>query len=251
MFDLTGKVALVTGAGQSIGAGIAETLAAAGAAVAVNDLVAERAEATAVHIREQGGTAFVAPFDVTDYDAVFAAVAAVEGELGPVDVLVNNAGIAEGAGAKFFLDDDATPEYWEQWVDLNLYGVMYACKAVVPGMVERGFGRVVTISSGAGTQGLAIGMSAYAAGKGGAIGFMRHLAMETAKSGVTANTLALGMMASPANLERIPAERVAKLNPIGRFGTGRDVGATVVWLAAEGSWITGQTIQVNGGSTTT
>lgn len=249
MFDLTGKVALVTGAGQSIGVGIATTLAEAGAAVAVNDLVAERAEATAALIREQGGTAFVAPFDVTDYDAVFAAVATIEAELGPVDVLVNNAGIAEGAGAKFFLDDEATPEYWEKWVDLNLYGVMYTCKAIVPGMVERGFGRVVTISSGAGTQGLAIGMSAYAAGKGGAIGFMRHLAMETAKSGVTANSLALGMMEN--NAERLPAETIPKLNPIGRLGTGRDVGTTVVWLAAEGSWITGQTIQVNGGSTTT
>jgi len=249
VFDLTGKVALVTGAGQSIGVGIATTLAEAGAAVAVNDLVAERAEATAALIREQGGTAFVAPFDVTDYDAVFAAVATIEAELGPVDVLVNNAGIAEGAGAKFFLDDEATPEYWEKWVDLNLYGVMYTCKAIVPGMVERGFGRVVTISSGAGTQGLAIGMSAYAAGKGGAIGFMRHLAMETAKSGVTANSLALGMMEN--NAERLPAETIPKLNPIGRLGTGRDVGTTVVWLASEGSWITGQTIQVNGGSTTT
>ena len=249
MFDLTGKVALVTGAGQSIGVGIATTLAEAGAAVAVNDLVAERAEATAALIREQGGTAFVAPFDVTDYDAVFAAVATIEAELGPVDVLVNNAGIAEGAGAKFFLDDEATPEYWEKWVDLNLYGVMYTCKAIVPRMVERGFGRVVTISSGAGTQGLAIGMSAYAAGMGGAIGFMRHLAMETAKSGVTANSLALGMMEN--NAERLPAETIPKLNPIGRLGTGRDVGTTVVWLAAEGSWITGQTILVNGGSTST
>ena len=249
MFDLTGKVALVTGAGQSIGVGIATTLAEAGAAVAVNDLVAERAEATAALIRQQGGTAFVAPFDVTDYDAVFAAVATIEAELGPVDVLVNNAGIAEGAGAKFFLDDEATPEYWEKWVDLNLYGVMYTCKAIVPGMVERGFGRVVTISSGAGTQGLAIGMSAYAAGKGGAIGFMRHLAMETAKSGVTANSLALGMMEN--NAKRLPAETIPKLNPIGRLGTGRDVGTTVVWLAAEGSWITGQTILVNGGSTST
>jgi NAD(P)-dependent dehydrogenase (short-subunit alcohol dehydrogenase family) len=251
MFDLTGKVALVTGAGQSIGAGIATTLADAGAAVAVNDLVAERAEATATLIRDAGGTAFVAPFDVTDYDAVFAGVAAIERDLGPVDVLVNNAGIAEGVGAKFFLDDDATPEYWERWVDLNLYGVMYTCKAVVPGMVARDFGRVVTISSGAGTQGLSIGMSAYAAGKGGAIGFMRHLAMETAKSGVTANSLALGMMASPGNVARFTEQQIPKINPVGRLGTGRDVGTAVVWLAAEGSWITGQTIQVNGGSWTT
>jgi NAD(P)-dependent dehydrogenase (short-subunit alcohol dehydrogenase family) len=251
MFDLTGKVALVTGAGQSIGVGIATTLAEAGAAVAVNDLVAERAEATATLIGDAGGTAFVAPFDVTDYDAVFAGVAAIERDLGPIDVLVNNAGIAEGVGAKFFLDDDATPEYWERWVDLNLYGVMYTCKAVVPGMVARGFGRVVTISSGAGTQGLSIGMSAYAAGKSGAIGFMRHLAMETAKSGVTANSLALGMMASPGNVARFTEQQIPKINPVGRLGTGRDVGTAVVWLAAEGSWITGQTIQVNGGSWTT
>jgi NAD(P)-dependent dehydrogenase (short-subunit alcohol dehydrogenase family) len=119
---------------------------------------------------------------------------------------------------------------------------------VIDGMCDRHFGRVITISSGAGVTGLSIGMSAYAAGKGGAISFMRHLAMETAKFGVTANTLALGMMENTAGRE-MPAQ-VSRPNPVGRLGTGRDVGSAVVWLAAEGSWVTGQTIGVNGGALT-
>jgi len=246
MFDLTGRVALVTGAGQSIGAGIANTIAESGAAVAVNDLFAERAEQTAATIREAGGNAVAVPFDVTDFEAVAAGVAAAEAALGPVDLLVNNAGIAQGAGAVFFRESD--PEYWRKWVDVNLFGVMNSCKAVIDGMCERGFGRVVTVSSGAGTQGLAIGMSAYAAGKGGAISFMRHLALETAGFGVTANTLALGMMENTAGKEM--PEQVRRPNPVGRLGTGRDIGTTVVWLAAEGSWVTGQTIGINGGSQT-
>jgi 3-oxoacyl-[acyl-carrier protein] reductase len=249
MFDLTGRVALVTGAGQSVGAGIAATLAEAGATVAVNDLHADRAQATADALSADGGRAMVVPFDVTDDAAVTEGVTVVIRQLGSVDILVNNAGIAEGSSTMFVLDDGYDFEYWAKWVDLNLHAVIGCCKAVLPGMVDRRFGRIVTISSGAGTQGLAIGMSAYAAGKGGAISFMRHLAMETAKHGITANTLALGMMDNTAG--RVMPEQVRKLNPVGRLGTGRDVGTAVVWLAAEGSWVTGQTIQVNGGAATT
>ena len=249
MFDLTGRVALVTGAGQSVGAGVAVTLAEAGATVAVNDLHADRAQVIVESISADGRRAMVVPFDVTDDAAVTEGVTAVTRELGSLDILVNNAGIAEGSGAKFVADDSFNPEYWTKWVDLNLHGVIRCCKAVLPGMVERHFGRIVTISSGAGTQGLAIGMSAYAAGKGGAISFMRHLAMETAKDGITANSLALGMMDNTAG--RVMPEQVRKLNPVGRLGTGRDVGTAVVWLAAEGSWVTGQTIGVNGGAATT
>jgi NAD(P)-dependent dehydrogenase (short-subunit alcohol dehydrogenase family) len=247
MFDLTGRVALVTGAGQSIGAGMAATIAEAGAAVMVNDLHGDRAEESAAAINTAGGTAIAAPFDVTDIDDVERGIAAAASTLGPVDILVNNAGIVANGGAVFFRDSE--PEYWRRWVELNLFGVMNCAKVVIDGMCEREFGRVVTISSGAGTIGLNIGMSAYAAGKGGAISFMRHLAMETAKFGVTANTLALGMMENTAGRE-MPAA-VRRPNPVGRLGTGRDVGATIVWLAAEGSWITGQTINVNGGGTTT
>jgi 3-oxoacyl-[acyl-carrier protein] reductase len=247
VFDLTGRTALVTGAGQSIGSAIAATLAEAGAVVVVNDIRAEAAENSAAAIRGAGGTAVAAPFDVTDFDAVVAGIGRAEAEAGPVDVLVNNAGIVTRAGARPFRDAD--PAYWRRWVDLNLFGVMNCCKAVIEGMTERRFGRIVTISSGAGVTGMAIGMSAYAAGKGGAISFMRHLAMESASSGITANTLALGMM---DNMAGTPSgDKLGARIPLGRLGTGRDVGTAIIWLATEGSWVTGQTININGGSLTT
>ena len=246
MFDLSGRVARVTGAGRSIGAGIAQTIADAGASVAVNDLDAERARESVQQITNEGGSALAAPFDVTDLAAVEQAVADVESELGGIDILVNNAGIVENAGTAFFRE--STPDYWHRWVDLNLFGVLNCTRAVIDGMCDRQFGRVITISSGAGVTGLAIGMSAYAAGKGGAISFMRHLAMETAKFGVTANTLALGMMENTAG--RDMPDQVRRPNPVGRLGTGRDVGTAIVWLAAEGSWVTGQTIGLNGGALT-
>ena len=246
MFDLTGKVALVTGAGQSVGAGIAATLAEAGAAVVVNDLAIERADVTCAAITAAHGHAAAVAFDVTDFEAVSAGVASAESMFGPIDILVNNAGIVSSAGVQFFRESD--PGYWQKWVDLNLYGVLNCSRAVINGMCDRGFGRIITISSGAGVVGLNIGMSAYAAGKGGAISFMRHLALETARSGVTANTLALGLMDNTSG--KVMPEQVRRPNPVGRLGTGRDVGTAVVWLAAEGSWITGQTIGINGGGIT-
>jgi NAD(P)-dependent dehydrogenase (short-subunit alcohol dehydrogenase family) len=248
MFDLTGRVALVTGAGQSIGAGIAETLAECGAAVAVNDLYPDRAEAQAEAINGRAGRRAVsAPFDVTDLDQVRAKVSQVESSLGPIDILVNNAGIVQQGQRGLVQFRDMDPREWHRSVDLNVYGVMNCVKATIDGMCDRRFGRVVTISSGAGVMGLKIGVSTYAAGKGGAIGFMRHLALETAQYGVTANTLALGLMENAAG----GASGLPPRAPVGRAGTGRDVGAAVVWLAAEGDWVTGQTIGINGGSLTT
>jgi 3-oxoacyl-[acyl-carrier protein] reductase len=244
MFDLSGRVALVTGAGQNQGAGIARALAARGAAVAVNDLHAERAESVA---KEIGGKARAAPFDVTGLAAVTAGVARVERELGPVDILVNNAGVPEGMAVAPFREMD--PAAWRRYVDLNLYGVVNCCKAVIDGMCRRGFGRVVAISSGAGQTGLALGVSLYAAGKGGAIAFMRHLALETARFGVTANTLALGLMSNAGGAEVTAA--LAKTVPVGRLGTPEDVGAACVYLASnEAAWLTGQTIGLNGGNLT-
>jgi len=243
MFDLRGRVALVTGAGRGAGAGIAAALAEAGAAVAVNDLVPERAAQVAASLEAAGARALAAPFDVTDLAQVERGVAAVTAGLGPVDVLVNNAGIPPAMRLLPFRE--SKPEDWRPYVDVNLYGVLHCVKATIDGMCERRFGRVVTISSGAGQAGLAIGVSAYAAGKGGAISFMRHLALEVASFGVTANTLALGLLESAA----LPAGLALSV-PVGRAGTGRDVGAAVVWLAAEGAWVTGQTIGVNGGSLT-
>ena len=247
MFDLSGRVALVTGAGQHVGAGIAETLAECGATVAVNDVVAERAEAEAQKIEASGARAVAAPFDVTLLDEVRAGVAAIEASVGPVDVLVNNAGIPVDERRTPAQFRDMDPGDWHHYIDINLYGVLNCVKATVDGMCERGFGRIVTISSGAGQQGLGIGMSMYASGKGGAISFMRDLAVEVGKFGVRCNTLALGLM---ENAQGQSMNLSANRSPAGRPGTGRDVGAAVVWLAAEGDWVTGQTIGVNGGSLT-
>jgi NAD(P)-dependent dehydrogenase (short-subunit alcohol dehydrogenase family) len=247
VFDLTGRVALVTGAGQNQGAGIARALASRGAAAAVNDLVGERAEAVAKEIVSRGGRALAVPFDVTDLAAVRAGAARAERELGPIAVLVNNAGVPDGMGVAQFREMD--PALWRRYVDLNLYGVVNCCKAVIDGMCARGFGRVITISSGAGQTGLALGVSLYAAGKGGAIAFMRHLALETARFGVTANTLSLGLMSNAGGAEVTAA--LAKTVPVGRLGTPEDVGAACVYLASdEAAWLTGQTLGLNGGNLT-
>jgi NAD(P)-dependent dehydrogenase (short-subunit alcohol dehydrogenase family) len=247
VFELSGRVALVTGAGQGVGAGIARCLAAQGAAVAVNDLQLDRARATVNSIEAPGGKGAPVAFDVSDYAAVSAGLAKVEASLGPVDILVNNAGVPAGMGVTKFRD--TRPEDWRAYIDINLYGVMNCCKAVVDGMCDRGFGRVVTISSGAGTAGIDLGVSAYAAGKGGGISFMRHLAMETARFGVTANTLALGLIDN--QLDPGVTEHLAKNIPVGFLGKPEDVGPFCAFLASnEARWVTGQTIGVNGGSET-
>ncbi len=247
MFVLDGRVALVSGAGRGVGAEIARVFAARGAAVAINDLHRDRAEATATAIIAAGGRAVAVPFDVTDYDAVADAEATVAAQLGAIDILVNNAGVPAGMGVKKFLD--TAPDEWRTYVELNLYGVMNCCRAVVGGMSERGWGRVITISSGAGTIGMNFGVAPYAAGKGGGISFMRHLALETASSGVTANTIAIGLIDN--QLDPSITAGLAKTIPTGRLGQPQDVAALCVYLASEeAGWMTGQTINLNGGNPT-
>ncbi len=247
MFELTGKVALVTGAGQGAGAGIAAVLSRQGALLAVNDLFEDRAKATVERIEEKGGTAVAAPFDVTDRNAVADGISRIEASLGPVDILVNNAGVPPGMGLTQFRDMD--PEGWNPYVDVNLYGVLNCTKAAIDGMCERGWGRVITISSGAGQVGLNLGVSLYAAGKGGAISFMRHLALEVASAGVTANTLSLGLI--DTGFDQSSVEQLAKTIPLKRLGEPEEVGAAVAYLASkEAAYITGQTIAFNGGAHT-
>jgi 3-oxoacyl-[acyl-carrier protein] reductase len=255
MFDLGGHRALVTGGGQGAGAGIAAALAAQGAAVAVNDLVPERAHATAAALRAGGATAVAVPFDVTDAAAVAGGVATASGELGgPIDILVNNAGVpAEMALGQF---RDLDPEQWRRFVDLNLYGSLHCIRAVVDDMVAGGWGRVVQISSGAGRTGVSFGVSLYGASKSGIEGFVRHLSQELARTGVTVNTLALGLLSNAvpdeaADPTGATMNALAATVPVGRLGTPEDVAAAVVYLVSdEASWMTGQTIGLNGGSTT-
>ena len=245
LFDLAGRFALVTGAGQNVGAGIARALAGQGATVAVNDLRPERARAVADEIAAVGGRAVAAPFDVTDLASALDAI----GRLDPVDILVNNAGNGGEQSMRPEPFRAMDPASWEGPIRVNLYGVLHCCRAVIEGMCERGWGRIITISSGAGTRGVNIGVSPYSAGKGGGIAFTRTLALEVARSGVTANTLALGLMDVP---DRTVTEKLARTIPVGRTGTPDDVAAACVWLASdEAAWVTGQTIELNGGSLTT
>jgi NAD(P)-dependent dehydrogenase (short-subunit alcohol dehydrogenase family) len=246
MFDLTGRVALVTGAGQGVGVGIAAALASRGAAIAVNDLHPDRAERTAARLRADGSRALAVAFDIRSTDAIAAGVAAVESGLGPVDVLVNNAGVPIEMGIAPILDGD--PGEWAPLVDTNFYGSLHCIRAVAPGMVDRGWGRIVQISSAAGSVGIRLGVGVYGGAKAGIEGALRHLAVELGRTGVTVNSLALGLM---GNVDDPTTLQLARGVPVGRLGLPADAGAAVVYLASpEASWITGQTIHLDGGATT-
>jgi len=247
--DLSGRRALVTGAGQGVGRQIAVALAEAGALVVVNDRLEERALATAADLTAAGGRAGVSVFDVTDWPAVTAAVDAI----GDIDILVNNAGNSGTAGFTLQAVIDSQPADWEPFLRVNLYGVMYCTRAALPGMVAREHGRVITIISDSARVGDA-NMAAYAAAKAGAAGFCRSVASEVGRFGVTVNCVALGTMRTPLtglDLEDDEPARVRSLlrgYAIRRRGDPEDVAGLVALLAsAHGNWITGQTIPVNGG----
>ncbi|MBQ7804440.1 SDR family oxidoreductase [Rhodococcus sp. (in: high G+C Gram-positive bacteria)] len=251
MFDLHGHTALVTGAGQSVGAGIATVLARQGASVIVNDLHADRAESVAAKITSEGNRAIASAWDVTDYEATIEHIQAAQKEIGgQVDILINNAGIAEGRWNLPFRE--LTPDLWRVPIDLNIYGSLNCTKAVIDGMCDGGWGRVVQISSGSARAGENINVSMYATGKSGIEGFVRHLAAETGQYGVTANILALGEQKNLADvLPPEVIEHILAAIPIGRLGEPEEIGAACVYLASdEAGGLTGQTIDLNGGSQT-
>jgi NAD(P)-dependent dehydrogenase (short-subunit alcohol dehydrogenase family) len=243
MFDLTGRVALVTGAGQGMGLGIARALARQGARVAVNDLFAERAHQAVATLAGEGLSTVAAPGDITQAAVREALVTQVAQQLGPVDILVNNAGVPPGMPTSLRKFKDLGDEDFERQLDLNLRAILGLTRLVVGGMCERRFGRIVIISSESWRVGLNYGLSNYAAAKAAALGFMRQLAHEVGRQGVTANAVSPGTMNNFGYEDRGSA--------VGRTGTPDDVGAAVAYLAsAEAAWMAGQVLPLNGGAIT-
>lgn len=253
---LGGRVSLVTGAGQGVGREIALYLGTAddSGGVAVNDFYFERAEAVASEIVAAGGRAIAVQADVSDFDAVRAMVATAKAALGPIGILVNNAG-------NFGIDPspdvrrpfyETGPEIWGQALGVNLFGVMNCTAAVIPDMIARGApGRVVTIISDAGRWGDA-GYEVYAASKAGAAGFMRSLARGMGRHGITANNIAIATTDTPtvakALEDPVLVKKMMSNYIIRRVGQPSDIAAMALFLASDASsWITGQTYPVNGG----
>lgn len=254
--NLTGRVAMVTGGGQGIGRQIALDFAAQGATVVVNDYVAERAEAVAAEVAAAGGTAIGRPGDVTDHDRMKEIAATVAEAHGPIGILVNNAGNSGANPDKDLRKPfyETSPEVWNSFIGVNLYGVMNSTAAVLPGMIEAKFGRVITIVSEAGRYGDA-GLEMYAAAKAGAAGFTRSVARSMGRHGITANTIAIAATLTPAIEDRLAEnpERTKKILEkyvIRRVGRPSDVANMALFLASDASeYITGQTYPVNGGFT--
>lgn len=245
LFDLTGRTALVTGAGRGMGFGIAQALARQGANVVVNDFFADRAEDAVAKLLSQNLKVVAAVGDLTKRDTPAALVAVAERHFGPVDILVNNAGVlAEGMPLKKF--EDLTDEDFDSNIALNYRATMAMTRAVLAGMRTRRFGRIVNISSESWRIGLNLGLIAYASAKAAAVSFTRHLAVEAGRDGITVNALSLGAMNNWGY-----EEYAAKTTAVGRAGTPDDVGAAVAYLVSnEASWMTGQVIALNGGSQT-
>ncbi|MFC4595757.1 SDR family NAD(P)-dependent oxidoreductase [Sphingobium tyrosinilyticum] len=250
-FDLKGRVAVITGAGQGVGRAIALILARHGAGgIVVNDFFADRAEAVAQEVRAIGVRAFAMVGDVTQIDQIREGHAEAEAALGPVSILVNNAGNAGPAGFPHDLPPfwETDPARWRRFADVNLFGVMNCCHVALPGMVERRYGRVVTIISDSARM-LDARTADYAAAKAGAAGFMRGLAADAARYGVTCNNIAIATMRTIiGDADSEASKRQLSRYAIRRYGTPDDVAGTALLLCSDAaSWITGQTYPVDGG----
>jgi acetoacetyl-CoA reductase len=244
MGKLTDKVALVTGGSRGIGKSIALELAREGAKIALNyRSSAAEAQATADEIKALGREAFIAQGDVGESAQARNLVKQVLDHFGTIDILVNNAGITRDMFFKKLSD-----EAWHEVIKTNLDSVFYVTSAALPSMLEKNYGRIISISSFVGQKGN-LAQTNYAASKAGLIGFSKSLALETAKNNVTVNTINPGFIATDMVLkirEDVQQKLIDQV-PLRRFGTPEEVAKAVLFLAADGDYITGQQINVNGG----
>lgn len=244
MFDLSNQVAVVTGASRGLGCAIALGLGRAGATVvgtATSEAGAERITAT---LREAGVTGEGRVLDVTDREAIAPFIKAVTDAHGPINVLVNNAGITRDNLVMRMKDEE-----WDAIMETNLSAVFRMSRAVLRGMMKARGGRIINIASVVGLMGNS-GQANYAAAKAGVMGMTRSLAREVGSRGITVNTVAPGFMATDMTNELSEAQRDALLEqtPLARLGQPEDIAAAVVYLASPaGGFVTGETLNVNGG----
>ncbi len=236
-----GRVALVTGGSRGIGAAISMALKDAGYTVAAN--YAGNDAAAAAFTEETGIKTY--KWSVADYDACAAGIKEVEADLGPVEVLVNNAGITRDG-----MFHKMTPAQWKEVIDTNLSGLFNMTHPIWSGMRDRKFGRVINISSINGQKGQA-GQANYSAAKAGDLGFTKALAQEGARAGITVNAICPGYIGTEmvrAIDEKVLAERIIPQIPVGRLGEPEEIARIVVFLASdEAGFMTGSTISANGG----
>jgi 3-oxoacyl-[acyl-carrier protein] reductase len=242
---LNGKVALVTGAARDVGREIALSLAAEGAAVGVNYRGSkDGADMVVKEITNKGGRAVAYGADVADLEAVKAMIASIVADFGGLDIVVNNAGLA--LRNRFV---DTKPEEWKKQIDVCLYGAIHVAQAAAPHLEKSGSGRLIALvgdSSRVGESGLAI----VAAARAGVIGLMKSIARELGRSGVTANTISLGLVETAHDRAWVEANRdkLIKFYPLRRLGQPEDIAPMVALLASpHGGWITGQVISISGG----
>jgi NAD(P)-dependent dehydrogenase (short-subunit alcohol dehydrogenase family) len=244
MKPLEGKVALVTGAGRGLGRACAEELARVGANVAINYATSrEAAESLAGQLSANGARAIAVQADVRSYDQCKQMVERALEEFGRIDILVNNSGVNRDRTIRRM-----SVEEWEDVIQTDLTSAFYCTSLVVPGMVERKYGRIVNMSSIIGQMGN-VGQSNYAAAKAGLIAMSKSLAQELARFNVTVNAMCPGFVETDmlAGVPDEPRQVLLSRIPMGRFGRPEEVAAFVRFLVVEGDWITGQQFNINGG----
>jgi 3-oxoacyl-[acyl-carrier protein] reductase len=247
--DLAGKIAVVTGGSRGIGAETVRRLVANGTKVGVVGRDKTAVDAVVERVRRDRGTVYGAPADVTDFSAIERMRAAVEAELGPVDVL---AAFAGGQGMPV-PTSEMSANRWRQVIESDLTSVFLTVRSFLPGMVERGRGSIVTMASSAGRL-PSQANAAYAVAKAGVVMLTRHLAQEVGPNGVRVNCIAPSSILTERTEKLIPDEtrqQISAMHPLGRMGTPGDVANTALFLASDASsWVTGITVDVAGGRVT-